>query len=164
MGIDSKLGYVCMYADHTLVNKSVLVIYRDLQQTLRSLVDEMIWRCDIYYFDLRSSADVALTHWRCFDSSTICTHLLTRWRDVDYLDLRSSADETIWRWLLRRVIISRWCQIVTQCHYLDTLVSDRSLCIMIRQFALRWAITSRLINECLIIAPFLNDSVIYAQQ
>ena len=44
--------HACMHVDQVLVNKPVCTIYRDLQQTLWSLVDKMIWRCDIDYFDV----------------------------------------------------------------------------------------------------------------
>ena len=46
---------------------------------------------------------------------------------------------------------------------MESLVSDRLLRLMITQFALRQAFDQYLINECLIIVPFLNDSIIYAQ-
>ena len=41
MGIDDKLSSACARIDQALVNKSVWAIYRDLQQTLRSLADVM---------------------------------------------------------------------------------------------------------------------------
>ena len=41
MGIDDKHGRICMRVAQALVNKSVWAIYRDLQQTLRSLADVM---------------------------------------------------------------------------------------------------------------------------
>ena len=52
---------------------------------------------------------------------------------------------------------------VTLCHYIESLVPDRLLRYVIRQFALRQAFDQHLINERLIIVPILNDSVIYAQ-
>ena len=126
------------------------------------------WRHCLDIFASDRSWRLAIISWRCFDSLRLWHWLLrleiTRWRCFDSL--------TIWfdhllmlLWLIDDTIHTsdddaNW---VTQCHCSDMLVSNQRHRCVNTQFALRWAFDQHLINECLIIVPFLNDSVIYDQ-
>ena len=81
-------------------------------------------------------------------TTSACDHLLTLMPAINSSQIRCQLGDTVSLFGYVRV---------------RSIASDRSLRYVNMQFALRRAFNQHLINECLIIVPFLNDSVIYAQ-